>query len=215
VAHTHYAIPVVPKMNITIIFWVVIVGILFGLAALLFSRSTHFCSRLFAKSIPYPPLRPFVGGCILVVAIYFIGTNQYIGLGIPSIVAAFSQSSGYYDFVLKILFTSFTLGAGFKGGEVTPLFFVGATLGSALSTVIPLPIALLAGLGFVAVFAGATHTPIACTVMGMELFGIESVIFIGIACCIAYFCSGTNGIYTSQVIKGPKYYFYKNCYKSL
>ena len=74
----------------------------------------------------------------------------------------------WYDFLLKILFTGFTLGAGFKGGEVTPLFFVGATLGSALSLIIPLPIAFLAGLGFVAVFSGATHTPIACTIMGME-----------------------------------------------
>ncbi|TRX39761.1 voltage-gated chloride channel family protein [Flavobacterium restrictum] len=209
VTHTHYAIPVVPKMNFTIVLWVVFVGILFGLAALLFSRSTHFWGNLFAKSIPYPPLRPFIGGCVLAIAIYFMGTNQYIGLGIPTIVASFSQSSGYYDFAFKILFTSFTLGAGFKGGEVTPLFFVGATLGSALSTVIPLPIALLAGLGFVAVFSGATHTPIACTVMGMELFGLESGVFIGIACGVAYFCSGNSGIYTSQIVKGPKSFLYQ------
>ncbi|MEY4012985.1 MAG: hypothetical protein RIT22_2109, partial [Bacteroidota bacterium] len=86
------------------------------------------------------------------------------------------------------------MGAGFKGGEVTPLFFVGATLGSALSVIVPLPIALLAGMGFVAVFSGATHTPIACTVMGMELFGIECGVFIGLACVVAYFASGTVGI---------------------
>lgn len=154
-------------------------------------------------------MRPFVGGLILVIAIYFIGTTKYIGLGVPSIVDSFSNPNQSYDFLLKILFTGFTLGAGFKGGEVTPLFFVGATLGSALSLVIPLPIALLAGMGFVAVFSGATHTPIACSIMGMELFGIQSGVFIGMACVIAYFASGSIGIYHSQIVKGAKYRLYQ------
>jgi len=118
-----------------------------------------------------------------------------------------------YDFFLKIFFKGFSLGAGFKGGEVTPLFFVGATLGSALSVVVPLPIALLAGMGFVAVFSGATHTPIACTVMGMELFGMESGVYIGIACIIAYFFSGSIGIYKSQIVKGPKSILYQSIRK--
>ncbi|MNS21416.1 putative voltage-gated ClC-type chloride channel ClcB [compost metagenome] len=130
-------------------------------------------------------------------------------MGVPVIVDSFSNPNQWYDFLLKILFTGFTLGAGFKGGEVTPLFFVGATLGSALSTVIPMPIALLAGIGFVAVFSGATHTPIACTVMGIELFGIAPGIFIAIACTIAYFSSGSVGIYKSQIVKGAKYKLYQ------
>ncbi|MEG0849021.1 MAG: chloride channel protein, partial [Flavobacterium sp.] len=90
-----------------------------------------------------------------------------------------------------------------------PLFFVGATLGSALSLIIPMPIALLAGIGFVSVFSGATHTPIACTIMGMELFGIEPGIFIAIGCTIAYFSSGSIGIYKSQIVKGAKYKLYQ------
>jgi H+/Cl- antiporter ClcA len=209
VKHTHYAIPFLPENNFTTLFWVIIVSILFGLAAMLFSRSTHFWGYLFSKTISFPPLRPFVGGCFIALAVYFIGTTKYIGLGVPMIVDAFSTPNASYDFLLKILFTGFTLGAGFKGGEVTPLFFVGATLGSALSLIVPLPIALLAGMGFVAVFSGATHTPIACTVMGMELFGIESGIFIGIACLIAYFSSGSVGIYNSQIVKGAKYHLYQ------
>ena len=209
VKHTHYAIPFLPENNFTTLFWVIIVSILFGLAAMLFSRSTHFWGHLFSKTISFPPLRPFVGGCFIALAVYFIGTTKYIGLGVPMIVDAFSTPNTSYDFLLKILFTGFTLGAGFKGGEVTPLFFVGATLGSALSLIVPLPIALLAGMGFVAVFSGATHTPIACTVMGMELFGIESGIFIGIACLIAYFSSGSVGIYNSQIVKGAKYHLYQ------
>jgi len=209
VKHTHYHIPIVPQLTIINFLWVIIAGIGFGLTAMLFSRTTHFWGKLFSKNIKYPPLRQFIGGLILAVAIYFIGTTKYIGLGIPTIVESFSTTNQWYDFLLKILFTGFTLGAGFKGGEVTPLFFIGATLGSALSIYIPLPVALLAGMGFVAVFSGATHTPIACTVMGMELFGVESGVFIGIACIVAYFSSGSIGIYHSQIVKGAKHHLYQ------
>ena len=209
VNHTKYTIPFVPEMSFITLFWIVLVSVLFGLAAMLFSRSTHFWGHLFSKTISFPPLRPFVGGCFIALAVYFIGTTKYIGLGVPMIVDAFSNPNTSYDFLLKILFTGFTLGAGFKGGEVTPLFFIGATLGSTLSLIVPLPIALLAGMGFVAVFSGATHTPIACTVMGMELFGIESGIFIGLACSIAYFSSGSVGIYNAQIVKGAKYHLYQ------
>lgn len=213
IKHTHYSIPAVPDLNFTAFFWIIIVSVFFGIAALLFSRSTHFWGKLFSKNIKYPPLRPFIGGIILAISIYFIGTAKYIGLGVPMIVDAFTVQNAPYDFLLKILFTGFTLGAGFKGGEVTPLFFVGATLGSALSVFVPLPIALLAGMGFVAVFSGATHTPIACTVMGMELFGINCGIYMGIACVVAYFFSGSIGIYKSQIVKGPKSILYQTIRK--
>lgn len=209
VKHTHYDIAVVPDMTLINLVWIIIVGLLFGLTSMLFSRTTHFWENLFSKTIKYVPLRPFIGGIILAIAIYFIGTTKYIGLGIPTIVDSFSNINASYDFLLKILFTGFTLGAGFKGGEVTPLFFIGATLGSALSIFVPLPIGILAGMGFVAVFSGATHTPIACTIMGMELFGMESGLFIGIACLVAYFSSGSMGIYQAQIVKGAKYNLYQ------
>ncbi|CAA9197465.1 voltage-gated chloride channel family protein [Flavobacterium collinsii] len=209
VKHTHYNIPIVPEISATTLFYVIVIGVLSGFAALLFSRSTHFWGSLFSKKIKYPPLRPFIGGIVLAMAIAGFGLTKFSGLGVPVIVDSFSNANLWYDFLLKILFTGFTLGAGFKGGEVTPLFFVGATLGSTLSLIIPLPIAFLAGLGFVAVFSGATHTPIACTIMGMELFGIQSGIFIAIACTIAYFSSGSVGIYKSQIVKGAKYKLYQ------
>ena len=209
VKHTHYSIPSLPNINEINLLWTIGTGILFGLAAMFFSRTTHLWSQLFSKYIQYAPFRPLIGGTILAIIIFLIGTTKYVGLGVPEIVKAFSTPNESYDFLLKILFTGFTLGAGFKGGEVTPLFFVGATLGSALSVIVPLPIALLAAMGFVAVFSGATHTPIACTVMGMELFGIESGFFVGIACVVAYFASGSVGIYHSQIVKGPKYHLYQ------
>jgi H+/Cl- antiporter ClcA len=209
VQHTHYTIPFVPALNSTALLWILIVSIFFGFAAMLFSRSTHYWSFLFSKTIAFPPLRPFIGGIILALVFYFMGTTKFMGLGVPAIVDAFTTPSDNADFLLKILFTGFTLGAGFKGGEVTPLFFVGATLGSALSLFVPLPIGLLAGMGFVAVFSGATHTPFACTVMGFELFGWESSIYIALACFIAYFASGPIGIYQSQVVRGPKHRLYQ------
>ena len=215
VKHTHYSIPTVPEFSFTTILWTVLASILFGLAALVFSRSTHFWGHLFSRTIAYAPFRPLVGGCILALVIFTFSVQPYIGLGVPVIVDAFSTANPWYAFLLKILFTGFTLGAGFKGGEVTPLFFVGATLGSALSLVVPMPIALLAGMGFVAVFSGATHTPIACSLMGIELFGLESSIYIALACVIAYFCSGTLGIYKSQIVKGPKAILYDNIRRKL
>jgi H+/Cl- antiporter ClcA len=209
IKHTHYSIPILPEITFTTLLYVTAISFLFGFAALLFARSTHFWSSLFSKNIKYPPLRPFIGGIVLAIAFAGIGLTKFSGLGAPVIVDSFSNANQWYDFLLKILFTGFTLGAGFKGGEVTPLFFVGATLGSTLSLIVPLPIAFLAGLGFVAVFSGATHTPIACTIMGMELFGVHSGIFIAIACTIAYFSSGSLGIYKSQIVKGAKYKLYQ------
>jgi len=202
--HTHYHIDTVATMTPVNLLWCLLAGIIFGLTAMLFSKSSHFWSTLFKNKIKYPPLRPVIGGTILAIAIYLMGTTKYIGLGIPTIVDAFNTNLNSYDFLLKLIFTSFTLGAGFKGGEVTPLFFIGATLGNVLIWFIPLPMGLLAGMGFVAVFAGATNTPIACTIMGIELFGIESGVFIALACATAYLFSGHSGVYASQIIGSPK-----------
>ncbi|MCT4614196.1 MAG: voltage-gated chloride channel family protein [Marinifilaceae bacterium] len=208
VGHTHYHIGEIPHMSIWLVAMCIAAGIFFGFAGALFSKACHFWANLFKKYISYSPLRPFVGGVILAIAVYLIGTTKYIGLGVPTIVESFSIQMQPWDFALKILFTSFTLGAGFKGGEVTPLFFTGATLGSALSLFFPMPVGMLAGMGFVAVFSGATNTPIACTLMGIELFGVEAGIYIGIACVTAYLFSGHSGIYTSQKIGSPKHLFY-------
>lgn len=201
VHHTVYEIPSVPDLSFNLFFWSIAVGLLFGVTAMLFTHSIRFFSSLSKRWVSYPPLRPFFGGIIIAAAVFLLGTTKYIGLGVPTIVSAFSEELPPYDFILKIAFTAFTLGVGFKGGEVTPLFFIGATLGNVLSFFVPLPMALLAGMGFVALFAGATNTPIACAIMGMELFGIEGGIFITIACVVAYLCSGSKGIYGSQDTK--------------
>lgn len=205
VAHTHYSIPSVPPIHADTLLWAICAGILFGLTSLSFSKIVHFWGDFFKRTIAYPPLRPVVGGAVLAVCIWLLGTTRHIGLGVPTIVASFTEPIASYDFVLKLLLTTFTLGAGFKGGEVTPLFFIGATLGNALSAFVPLPMALLAGMGFVSVFAGATNTPIACTLMGMELFGAECGVFVALSSVIAYLFSGHSSIYSAQVFQKEKH----------
>jgi H+/Cl- antiporter ClcA len=209
VGHTHYSIEIVPHLTLTNFSWSILVGVISGLVALLFSRSTHFFTSMFKLKISYAPFRPFIGGIFISVAVLLIGTTKYIGLGVPTIVSSFQETMLPYDFLLKLVFTAFTLGAGFKGGEVTPLFFIGATLGNALIWFVPLPLELLAGMGFIAVFSGSANAPIACILMGFELFGAESLAYISIASISAYFSSGMKGIYTSQVIGKWKTKFYQ------
>lgn len=207
VKHTVYSIDIIPSITVSTISWTMLAGIIFGLAAFLFTYTGNIFKGLFAK-IKFEPMRPFIGGIIIALFIVVANSTKYIGLGIPSITDAFNTHAGNFDFALKLLLTSLTLSAGFKGGEVTPLFFIGATLGNILIWFIPLPMALLAGMGFVAVFAGATHCVVASIIMGMELFGIQAGIYVGLASLVAYFTSGINGIYNAQLKIGLKYDLY-------
>ena len=208
--HTHYQINLIPALSFLNIIYAILAGIAFGLCAATFTKTIHYISSIFKSKISFPPFRPLVGGILVAIAVWIIGTTKYIGLGIPTIVDSFNQHLPAYDFVLKMAFTIITLAASFKGGEVTPLFFIGATLGNALSYVIPLPTGLLAGMGFVAVFAGATNTPLACSMMAIELFGSDCGVYVAIACVVAYLISGHNSIYGKQVIGEPKHTNFKN-----
>ena len=208
--HTHYQINLIPALSFLNIIYAILAGIAFGLCAATFTKTIHYISSIFKSKISFPPFRPLVGGILVAIAVWIIGTTKYIGLGIPTIVDSFNQQLPAYDFVLKMAFTIITLAASFKGGEVTPLFFIGATLGNALSYVIPLPTGLLAGMGFVAVFAGATNTPLACSMMAIELFGSDCGVYVAIACVVAYLISGHNSIYGKQVIGEPKHTNFKN-----
>lgn len=203
VGHTHYSIGLVPDMSVLNLLFSLFTGIIFGLIARSFSALNHALSDIFDK-VKYPPVRPVIGGILLIAIIYLSATTRYIGLGIPVISESFTQQEPYYTFAIKLFLTALTLSAGFKGGEVTPLFFIGATLGSFLSAYLPLPVGLLAGMGFVAVFSGAANTPLACIFMGMELFGTNSGIYMALACTMAYLFSGHSGIYRSQAIRNPK-----------
>ena len=219
--HTQYQIlfkqgqTILPFLSIDVwlLLKVILASIVFGLTSLLFTNTSDFLKELFTKYIPNHLLIPVVGGIIIIGISYFLGTFDYLGLGVTnpnngvSIVSAFKQNGAAgYSWFIKLLLTAITLSTGFKGGEVTPLFFIGATLGNTLATISGAPVDLFAGLGFIAVFAGATNTPLACTLMGVELFGSDHVVYFAVACFTAYYFSGQRGIYKAQktgVLKNP------------
>lgn len=227
IQHTQYRVaafmPAVANHAVAPLEWslaakVTLAAIAFGLASVLFAELVHFFQWLFRSLIRRPMFRPAVGGVIVIALVYLVGTRDYLGLGVVpdpasptkiSIVTAFMPGGATaWSWWWKILFTAVTIGAAFKGGEVTPLFFIGATLGNTLAEMLGAPVDLFAALGFVAVFAGATNTPLACTIMGIELFGAASsgllgsgfVIYLAIACFVAYLMSGHSGIYLAQRI---------------
>ncbi len=210
----HVAVPagvVHPLVDPLLLLKVCIAGVAFGLTSLVFAEANHRLGGWAKTLITFAPLRPFVGGLGVIALVYLCGTRDYLGLGILSehagavtIPSLFALPVHDWSWLLKMVFTVVTLSFGFKGGEVTPLFFIGAALGNALSPILGVPVDLLAALGFVAVFAGAANTPLACTLMGIELFGATWGIYIAAACFIAYLCSGHSGIYLSQRIAVPK-----------
>ena len=204
VPHYHYLIGLVPNINFQGLIITILAGICFGLASLGFIQLTSSYSKLSSKYIKKEYMRPFFGGLIILAIAGLLGTTKYLGLGLPTIAESFVVQQAPYVFFFKLVLTAITLGAGFKGGEVTPLFFIGAALGSALSLFMPLPVGLLASMGFVAVFAGASNTPLASSIMAIELFGIACSPYVAIACIVAYLISGHHGIYSSQVIGNAK-----------
>lgn len=191
---------------------IALASIAFGLASVLFAELSHSLTAAFKRFIPIYWLRPVVGAGIVIAATLALGTRDYLGLGVTtpdgtgvSIVNAFAPGGAtHWSWFWKLLLTAVTVSSGFKGGEVTPLFFIGATLGNALATPLGVPVDLLAALGFLAVFAGATNTPLACTLMGIELFGAEYLPYFALACFLAYLFSGHTGIYLSQQIDVAK-----------
>lgn len=199
-------------LNAMLLAKVVVGAAAFGFASVLFAETTHSISRVFKRAVRVPYLRPVIGAGVLIALTLLVGSRDYLGLSVTSpdshavtLVSSFVAGGAHpTSWMWKLLFTAITLGSGFKGGEVTPLFFIGATLGNTLAVLMHAPVDLFAALGFVAVFAGATNTPLACTLMGIELFGADAAIYIATASFVAYLFSGHSGIYVAQRIGTPK-----------
>ncbi|HMP93497.1 MAG TPA: voltage-gated chloride channel family protein [Phnomibacter sp.] len=191
---------------------VIMAGVAFGLVGYMFAEAVHLFKNLAHKYIVNKWLIPVAGAALVVGISYALGTFNYLGLGVTnpegvSIVNAFNPGGAHpFSWLWKLLLTAITLSTGFKGGEVTPLFFMGAALGNTLATLSGAPVDLFAGLGFIAVFAGATNTPLACTLMGVELFGANNVVYYAVACFTAYYFSGHTGIYGSQRMAVSKFH---------
>ncbi|MCY9692262.1 voltage-gated chloride channel family protein [Paenibacillus alginolyticus] len=205
VSRIHYQVGEIPALTFIVVIKVVFASILFGLTSIVFSELTHLLKKWYSQIFKNPMIKSAVGGIIIIGLVYLLGTRDYLGLGVPLIQDSFKEDVSPFAFLWKLIFTSLTLGAGFQGGEVTPLFAIGATLGNALAGFLHLYAPFLAALGFIAVFCGATNTPIACFLMGIELFGSNGAIYMFIACIVSYLFAGHTGIYPSQQIGVSKY----------
>ena len=208
VHHSENIVKAVPAWALSTFLWVALAGVVFGLVAIFFSQAMHGVSRFLKKRFTaqsWAPLaRPFVGGLAVDILVKLFAWDRFLGLGVPVIRDSFLAPQPWIDSIGKTIMTALTIGSGMKGGEVTPLFFVGASAGNALSQILPLELSFLTALGFVAVFAGAANAPIACTLMACELFGFAIWPYAAVACTIAYLCSGHSGIYESQRIARKK-----------
>jgi H+/Cl- antiporter ClcA len=189
---------VVSNADPLIFYKVILCGILFGLVSKLFSELTHYLKETFTKFIPKPYIKSFVGGLIIIVIALLLRTQIYLGLSLDLLKSAFESNVIAYAFLIKLLLTAITLATGFQGGEVTPLFVIGATFGNFLAPILNLPISFLAGLGMIGVFCGGTKTPLASFIMGLELFGGGNIKYLFVICVMSYVFAGKSGIYSSQ-----------------
>ncbi len=204
--HSHYPQTVLTALDAGLLVKVAVAGVLFGLCAWLFSALTHAIKRTAARWMAWPPLRTAIGGAVVVGLALLLNTTDYLGLSLPLIRQSLDGTGVIaLAFLLKLVFTAVTLGTGFVGGEVTPLFVIGATLGYSLGGVLGIDPAWLASVGFVAVFAGASNTPLACALMGIELFGGGAAVYVVVGCFVAYLFSGAGGIYSTQRRESPKH----------
>ena len=196
---TRFAVSV-PEQTVGMFVRVALLGVLCALVSILFCQVMHGAGHLM-KRIRNPWLRVACGGAAIIVLTLIFGTD-YNGAGMEIVTAAVEQGTVAvpWAFLLKLIFTAITLAAGFKGGEVVPSFFVGATFGCAAAPLLGLPAGFGAAVGLAAVFCGVTNCPLASTLLAVELFGAEGLLYFALACCLSYMLSGYQGLYSSQTI---------------
>jgi H+/Cl- antiporter ClcA len=199
IGHTPYPpAPHVPLTPVLFFQWLLFSAAV-ALVTTVFIELTHAIRRNGEKCVSRLPVRMFLGGLAVVALWRLVGTSDYLGLGLPMISQAFKDPNlPLYAFALKLLFTAITLGSGFLGGEVTPLFFVGATLGNVLARSMGIPVELGAGVGLAAVFAASANTPLALSIMAVELLGVAAFPHVVIVCVISYLLTGHRSIYPAQ-----------------
>ena len=171
-----------------------------ALVSILFCRGLHITEHAAACWMKNGFVRAAVGGAVIVLATVLLGTTDYNGAGMDVIERAMTGQADSWAWLWKLAFTAVTIGCGFKGGEVVPSFFVGATFGCVFGGLLGLPPAFAAAVGLVAVFCGAVNCPIASVILSVELFGAGGMAYFAAACAISYLLSGYCGLYSSQTI---------------
>ena len=198
IAPTHFAITA-PELTVWNAFLVILLGFACAAVSRLFCGLLHFMEHKVPQLLPNPWLRVFVGGVAVIAFSYLFGVGRYNGAGMGVITAAVEQGEALpWDFLCKIFLTALTLSCGFKGGEVVPSFFVGATFGCVFGPLLGLPAGFAAAVGLVSIFCGATNALIPSILLGFELFSGAGLELMALGCGICYMLSGHHGLYSSQ-----------------
>lgn len=200
VVPTRFAVTA-PPLSAKMVIMVAVLAALCALLSVVFCETMHFTGHQFAKRIPSPWVRVLAGGIVIAVLTALLGTNDYNGAGMNVITAAVEQGTAHpAAFFWKLVFTAITLAAGFKGGEVVPSFFVGATFGCAVGPLLGIPAGFAAAVGLISVFCGAANCPLASIFLAIELFGDGGLLYFALACGLSYMLSGYSSLYSSQDI---------------
>ena len=199
IAPTRYIVAA-PLFDGALLCRVAFLAVLCALLSIVFCKAMHISDHAAKHFFKNPLLRAAVGGAIIIVLTLLVGSYDYNGGGMNIIAASFNGEAKPFAFLWKILFTAVSLGFGFKGGEVVPTFFVGATFGCMMGSILGVPVGFAAAVGLVTVFCGAVNCPIASILLSVELFGAEGILYFALACAISYVLSGYCGLYSSQTI---------------
>lgn len=193
-----------PQLNAEVFLKVVVLSILCALISICFCTSIKYFDKFIEEKISNEYIRAFVGGCLIILLTLAVGTHDYNGAGMEVISGAMAGNVKPFAFILKIIFTVVTIGAGFKGGEIVPTFFIGSTFGCVAGGLLGLNPAFGAAIGFVALFCGVVNCPVASIMLALEVFGAQSIIIFAIVCGVSYMMSGYYGLYSSQKIMYSK-----------
>ena len=207
IAPTHFTLAAVPALGVGTALQAALLGVACAAVTRLFCGLLHFTEHQIPKRLPNPWVRVFAGGVAVIALSYLMGVGRYNGAGMGVITAAVEQGQALpWDFACKALLTALTLASGFKGGEVVPSFYVGATFGCAVGPLLGLPAGFAAAVGLVAVFCGATNTLIPSILLAFELFGGDGLELIALGCGVCYLFSGYHGLYSSQTFLSDKFH---------
>lgn len=207
--HEVHKISAIPSLDIKSVLVFISASILFGLIGKLFALGVKYLKLLYAKIFKNTVLSALIGSVIVVLLIVLLNLNEYEGLSTWQQTTAFEGNANWYDMPVKFILTTLTLGAGFQGGEVTPLFDIGASFGGWYANMFGIEPSFLAAIGLICVFGSAANTPITTIMLGIELFGAEAVPYFVFASLISFIASGKSGIYSAQERKLSKNIFTK------
>ena len=199
-APTAFTLTVTAEATPAVLCRVVILGVLLAGLSIVFCELMHNTPKLLSRLVPNDYLRAVCGGVIVILLTLVCGTTDYNGAGGSVIAAAVAGTAVPAAFLLKMLFTAVTLGSGYKGGEIVPIFFTGAAFGCVAAPLLGLPAELGAAIGMVALFCGATNAPLASILLAAELFGGKCLPLFAAACAVSYMVSGYFSLYAEQKI---------------